>query len=239
MHSRVVDLVNLDGHDLLQLLHLLLHLHGLRGLVAETFDEVLHLLNLLLLVLVGAQLLLTALLAQHDILVVLHLIVDDATAGDLERAVRHVVDERTVVAHQHNGRRGLRQPLFEPLYGLDVQMVRGLVEQQHVRTHEQDLGQFDTHTPAARELARRTLQVRALEAQSRERALQLSLAALDAHHQQPLVLRRVALHQRHVVLALVVRTLSHFLFQTLHARLQFADVGKGFLCLLAHGGRVL
>ena len=42
-------------------------------------------------------------------------------------------------------------------------MVRGLVEQQHVGLLQQYLRQFDTHTPTAGELARRTVEVCALE----------------------------------------------------------------------------
>ena len=35
----VIDLIDLNRHDLLELPYLLLHLNGLRGLVAEAFDE--------------------------------------------------------------------------------------------------------------------------------------------------------------------------------------------------------
>ena len=50
----VVDFIDLDGHYLLQLLYLLLHLYGLGGLITEALNELAHLLYLLLLVLVGA-----------------------------------------------------------------------------------------------------------------------------------------------------------------------------------------
>ena len=79
MHGRIVNLVHLNGNYLLQLFDFLLYLHSLRGLIAETVYEGLHVLNLLLLVLVGALLLLTTLPAQHHILVVLDLVVYDAT----------------------------------------------------------------------------------------------------------------------------------------------------------------
>ena len=102
MHSGIVDIVYLDGYNLLQLLHLLLHLHSLSGLIAEALNEGLHVGNLLLLILISAQLLLTTLTAQHDILVILHPVVDNLAARDFQRTVTNVVDERTVVRHQHH-----------------------------------------------------------------------------------------------------------------------------------------
>ena len=83
VHLLVVDLVDLNGHDLLQLLDAALHLHGLGGLVAETLYKVLDIGNLLLLVLVGSQLLFAALCTKYHILVVFHTIVLYPAAGYL------------------------------------------------------------------------------------------------------------------------------------------------------------
>ena len=112
VHGRIVNVVHLDGHDFLQLLHLLLHLYGLRRLIAEALYKRLHVGDFLLLVLVGAQLLFAALAAQRDVLVVLHAVVNDPAAGYLQRAVRDVIDKRPVVTHQHHRRRRLRQKLL-------------------------------------------------------------------------------------------------------------------------------
>ena len=54
MEGRVIHLIHLDGHHLLQLANLLLHLYSLRGLIAETLDELTHVSHFLLLVLEGA-----------------------------------------------------------------------------------------------------------------------------------------------------------------------------------------
>ena len=43
-------------------------------------------------------------------------------------------------------------------------MVRRLVEEQDIRTLQEDLRQLDTHSPATRELGRGAIEVRALEA---------------------------------------------------------------------------
>ena len=235
----VVDLIDLDGHNLLQLFHLLLHLHGLRGLVSESLDKVLHLSDFLLLVLIGAELLLATLLSQDDVLVVFHLVICHTPAGDFHRAVRHIVDESTVVTHQHHRRRRSGQKLLQPLDGLDVEMVGRLVQQQHVGLLKQDLGQFDTHTPTARELLRGALEVRPHEAQAHQRALQFGLAALRPHHQQAFVLGGIALHKCHIVGALVVGALAQLALQPLHPRLHVSNARKGLLGLFPHRGVVL
>ena len=149
VHGGIVHLVNLDRNNLLQLLDFLLNLHSLRGLIAETLNEVLHLSHLLLLVFVCPQLLFTAFLTQHDILVVLHLVVDDAATRYFQRAVRHIVDKGTVVTDQHHSTCRLGKELLQPLDGFYVEMVRRLVKQQHVGTLQQNLGQLNTHTPTS------------------------------------------------------------------------------------------
>ena len=53
MHGRIVYIVYLDGHYLLQLFYLLLNLYSLGGLIAESFDKCLHISHFLLLVLVS------------------------------------------------------------------------------------------------------------------------------------------------------------------------------------------
>ena len=164
VHGRIINLIHLDGHDLLQLLHLLLHLHGLRSLIAETLYKRLHISDFLLLVLVSPQLLFTTLTAQRDILVVLHAVVHYPAARDFQRTVRHIIDKGAVVTHQHHSRCRLRQELLQPLDRLNVEVVRRLVQQQHVGLLQQDFRQLDTHTPATRELTRRPLKISTFEA---------------------------------------------------------------------------
>ena len=239
VHGRVIDLVDLDGHDFLQLLHLLLHLHGLRGLVAETLDEVLHLGDFLLLVLVGPQLLFAALLAQHDVLIIFYAIIDNPSARDFQRTVRHIIYKGTVVADEHHCPTPLCEQLLQPLNGLNVEVVCRLVEQQHVGSPEQNLGQLNTHAPAAGELPCGALKVGTQESQTHERPLQLGLLTLSTRHEQPLMLVGVAFHESHILLALVVGALTHLTLQPLYAILQLCRIGEGFLCLLAHGRGVL
>ena len=100
--GRCVYLVNLDRHNLLELPYALLYLHSLCRLVSEPLYEGLRVGYLLLLVLVGTYLLLAAFFPQHDILVILHLIVLDMPADYLYGAVCHIVDERPVMRNEHD-----------------------------------------------------------------------------------------------------------------------------------------
>ena len=160
MHRRVIHLVDLDGNNLLQLFDLLLHLNSLRSLIPEALDKRFHVCHFLLLVLVGSQLLFTTFLAEYDVFVVFHLVVDHPSTGDFQRTVRHIIDKSPIVTHQHHRTRTLCQELLQPLDRLDIKVVRGLVEQQHIRFLQKDLRQFNTHTPTAGELRRGTLEVR-------------------------------------------------------------------------------
>ena len=239
MQGRIVHLVDLYGYYFLQLLDLLLNLNGLRGLIAETLNKLAHVGHLLLLVLVSPQLLFTTLLAQHHILVVLDFIVDDTATGNLERTIRHVVDKGTVVTDQHHSLRTRRQELLQPLYRLYVQMVGGLVKQQHVRALQQYLCQFDTHAPASRELAGGTFQIGPFEAKSCQRPFYLGLTVLSTHHQITLMLLGKALDKSQIALTLVVRTLSQLLVHLVQPFLQLRHIRKGFLSLSPDGRVVL
>ena len=70
--------------------------------------------------------------------------------------------------------------LFEPLNRLDVEVVRRLVQQEDRGPPEQQLRQFDTHAPAARELARGAPEVLALEPEAQQRLLDVRVAGLAA-----------------------------------------------------------
>ena len=101
-HSRIVHFIHLNRHNLLQLADALLHLYGFRSLITETFNERLCIGNLLLLVLIRTELLLTTFFSEDKILVILHTIVLHVSTGYLQRTVCDVVDERTIVAHKYN-----------------------------------------------------------------------------------------------------------------------------------------
>ena len=239
VHGGIVHLIHLDGYNLLQLFHLLLYLHGLRGLIAETLDEILHLGYLLLLVLVGTQLLFASFLTQHHIFVVLHLVVRNLTARNLHRPIRYIINKSTVVTYQHNGFCRIGQILFQPLYRLNVQMVRRLIKQQHIGLPQQNFRQLYTHAPTAREFPCLSVQIAAFESQSRQRSLYLGLIAVSPHHLVAVMLLGKPFDQRHILLTIVVRALGQLLVHAFYALCHLLDVGKGLLGLFAHRHRVL
>ena len=79
------------------------------------------------------------------------------------------------------------QVILEPFDGLDVQVVRGLVQQQDIRMREQDLGQLDAHVPALAEGFRMAVQLVFLEAQAEKRPLRLHPGRLPRFQGQPVV----------------------------------------------------
>ena len=140
------------GHHLLELLDAALHLNGLGGLIAKALNEVGDIGNLLLLVLIGTELLLATLATEHYVFVVLDAVVVYGATGDLNGTVSDIIDEGAVVAHKHHGLAITGKEVFEPLDTLDIEVVGGLVEQEHIRVLEQKLGQLNTHAPSTRKL---------------------------------------------------------------------------------------
>ena len=134
VHGGIIHLVHLDNLHFLQLAQALLYLHGLGRLITETLYEVAYISHLLLLILIGTELLFAALFSEHHILIVLHTVVDHVSTGNLQRTVGHIIDKGTVVTDQHHCPTPRGQQLFEPLDRLDIKVVGGLVEQQHIRT---------------------------------------------------------------------------------------------------------
>ena len=188
VHLLVIDLIHLDRHDFLQLFDTTLHLYRLGWLISESLYKVLDVSDFLLLVLVSPQLLLTSLLAEHEVLVILHLVVLHPAASDFEGTIGYIINKGTVVAHQDHCLGALGEKLLQPLDTLDVEVVGRLIEQEYIRLLKQDFRQLDTHTPTTGELLGRTLEIVAGEAKTSERALNLSLIILATHHHIVLVL---------------------------------------------------
>ena len=157
--SRVVFFINLNRNDLLQLLDTALYLYSLCRLVTETFDKIFCILYFFLLILISAQLLFATFLAEYDELVVRHFIIINSSARNLNGPIGYIINKRTVVTYQYHSPRTHFQKILQPLNTFYIQMVGRLVQQQDVRTAQQQLCQFDTHTPAPTELAGRTVKI--------------------------------------------------------------------------------
>ena len=105
----------------------------LGGRVAEAVDEDFELLDAVALILVRGQQLLVALRFLSGEFVVVPGIEPEALVPDFGNFADSHVEEVTIVRDQHNRMRIVLQIFFEPVTGFEIEMVRGLVEQQEVR----------------------------------------------------------------------------------------------------------
>ena len=111
-------------------------------------------------------------------------------------------------------------------------MVRGLVQKEDRRTPQQQLRQFDTHAPAARELARGTPEIRTFEPEAQQGLFDVSVAGLAAED-VVVVLRVVqAVQELFVFGAFVVGALGDLARQTGDLGLQPQHLFEGFGGLL-------
>jgi hypothetical protein len=84
---------------------------------------------------------------------VVALVRDAAPAIELEDPAGDVVEEITIVRHGHDAALELGEIALEPVHRLGVEVVGGLVEQQHVGLLEEHATERDAALLAARELA--------------------------------------------------------------------------------------
>ncbi len=77
------------------------------------------------------------------------------SAVELDDAGRQPLEERAVVGHEQHRAGVLGQERLEPLDGVDVEVVGGLVEQQHVGGGDQRPRQQHAPPPAARQRVHR------------------------------------------------------------------------------------
>ena len=108
----------------------------------------------------------------------------DMTQENLHSTRRDVVQELAVVGDQKERTPEGLQVVLEPLDGLDVQMVRGFVQEEDVGVREKNLCKFDAHVPALAEGFRRTPQFVGLEAEAEKRPLRLHPGRLPRFQHQ-------------------------------------------------------
>ena len=231
----LVLLLDLDAFELFELFDTGLHLDGLGRLVAEAFDEVFGVLDLLLLVLVGAHLLLYALLAELLEAGVGDFVVVDFAERDFDGARGDIVEEGAVVGHEDDCPGVCLEEGFEPGDGFDVEVVRRLVEEEDIGTREENLGKLDAHAPAAAEFAALAAEVFRAEAQSLEDDFGLFLHVAFAAHGEELRALVDFVEELEVVRRVVVRAGGKLFAEAGSLVAEGEEVGKGFLRLLAHG----
>ena len=204
VHGGYIVGIDLDEFLFLQPFHQALGKGCLGGLVTETLDELFGLADFLFLVLAGGELLFPDLGAEFQVFGIGLLVVVNAPAGYLDGAVGYIVQESTVVAHQHHRAGEAGEEVLEPEDGLDVQVVGRLVQEQDIVLLEQQFGQFDAHAPTAGKQAGVLVEIRAFEAQSQQHAF--DLPGIGVSSGQIVPVREVVelFDELHVGLALVV-----------------------------------
>ena len=114
--------------------------------------------------------------ALFEVLVVGAGVERESAAGELGDAV-HVAAQEGAVVRDHDDRAAVAvEKALEPLDRGQVEVVGGLVEQQHVGLGEQQLRQLDAHPPAAGEARERARAILLCEAEAREHARHARLA---------------------------------------------------------------
>ena len=107
----------------------------------------------------------------------------------------------------------VHQKRFKPFDALNVEVVGGLVQQQEIGLHEQQLGQFHAHFPTATEFGHLARHVRDLESKALEDAMGLFLRAGGPNGVQTFVGVAQLLNEVGVAVAFVVGPFGHFLGQ--------------------------
>ncbi len=236
--SRIVDVVHLDTLHLLQLFDAALHLCGFGRLVAETFDESFRVGQHLLLVLVSTELLFATFLAKLYIIGIFDFIIVYLTQLDLDGPRRRIVDEGAVVRNEHHGIGTRGDEGLKPLDGFDIEMIRGLIEQQHLRTTEQQLRQFDSHTPTSTELRCIAVEIFPVETETDQRTLQFRLIIGSTQKLELFGEMGKAFDDLLIGIGFVVGALSQLIVQVGNLLLHLMDMGESCLGLFTHGARV-
>ena len=140
---------HLDRDDLLEQLDAALDLRGLGRLVAEPVDEHLHARDFFVLLLLRLPQPLEHRVALLDVLAVVADVVRQLAQVQVGDARDDRVEEVAIVRDEDDGVRIRAEILLEPVARFEIEVIGRLVEQQQVRTAEQQLGERDAHLPAA------------------------------------------------------------------------------------------
>ena len=157
-------------------------------------------------------------------------VVVDLAADELARPRRHAVEKVAVVRDEDDGAGVRREVLLEPVDGLDVEVVRRLVEQQDVGLPEEQARERDAHAPAAREGRERAPHLVLGEAQPGEDGGRARLDRVRVARREQLLRAREAVDEAVVVVRVVVGRRLHRLEQAVRLGLEREHVAEG-----AHG----
>src|SRR3990167_4250334 len=173
MHDRIVRRRRRYPLELLEGFDTALDLACLRILVPEPLNEPLRVFYLPLLVLVRRFLDTVLGLPLLKVIRIIPCVLGNPPHAELGYRVGHAVEEILVVRNQYHGPLEFPEVFFEPVDALYIQVVGRLVEKKDVGFHQQELSEGDPHPPAARERAKRLIQVVRLESEAQQELLGL------------------------------------------------------------------
>ena len=151
------------------------------------------------------------------------------TAIDLADPFGHVVHEVTVVGDGDDGTLVLVQELLQPQDRLGIEVVRGLVEQQQVRSFEQQLAQCHTAAFTTGAYGHRSVRVRALQGVHGLLELGVEIPAVGG---VDVVLQLAHLFHQGVEVGIRI---GHFLTDLVETGHLFGDFAERHLDVLADG----
>ena len=183
--------------------------------------------------------LLTTLGTQHQILRVVHLIIIYATHCHLNGTCGDVIDKLAVVADYHHSLAVVDEELLEPADRLDIEVVRRLIEQQHIRVTQQHLRKLDTHAPSTAELTCLAVEILALESKTKQSLLHILLKMSHVNGIELLTLGSHLLNESHVVITLVIGTRCKLVVHTVKLGLHLIQVSESLRRLLKDSTAIL
>src|SRR4030042_68363 len=158
----------LQALQLPQILAPTLHKCRLGCLVPKSREERIDPLYLLPLPFVGLSLCLDPLLSLLLEPCVVRMINAGLPSRQLENAGHSNVHEVAIVRNEDNRTWIVTKKLLQPIARLDIEVVRGLVQEEHGRAAEQEFGERHAHLPSAREGARVARAILRRKAEARE-----------------------------------------------------------------------
>ena len=139
---------------------------GLGCLGAEAFDELLGLFDFLALGVVGFDFDLFAKLGLGEVVGVVSCVFFGLAVSKGDGALGECIKQCQVVGDDDDGTWIVKEVLLHPCLGVDIEVVGGLVKQQHGGLLEEELGHGDAHLPATRKFSTVTGEVTLLKAEA-------------------------------------------------------------------------
>jgi len=162
------------------------------------------------------------------------------TLDQFDRGVHHAIQEITVVRHQNNRSGITLQIRFQPINAVDVQVVRGLIEQEHVRLTQKQPGQGHPHAPTTGKSGQLSIKILGCKSQSAQDCFRAGFDQVDILGLQPLMHLVKPRHQGAIGIRFMILVRFHLGDERLLVSLELQDFLKGgerfaeYRCVCSH-----